>query len=98
MNNNLSTIPPDDMSNPISIPDILKNLRVVTDPLRDVVAVTLYYNGEKVGKMEYRKASSTYQGDMKILTLYSLTPEFMELFKGQENPIRILDNHVKVFV
>lgn len=86
------------MSNPISIPDILKNVRVLTDPLRNVVAVTLYYEGEKVGKMEYRKASSTYQGDMKILTLYSLTPEFMELFKGHENPIRILDNHVRVFV
>ena len=86
------------MSNPISIPDILKNVRVLTDPLRDVVAVTLYFQGEKVGKMEYRKASSTYQGDMKILTLYSLTPEFMELFKGHENPIRILDNHVRVFV
>jgi len=86
------------MSNPISIPDILKNVRVLTDPLRDVVAVTLYYEGEKVGKMEYRKASSTYQGDMKILTLYSLTPEFMELFKGHENPIRILDSHVRVFV
>ena len=86
------------MSNPISIPDILKNVRVLTDPLRDVVAVTLYYEGEKVGKMEYRKASSTYQGDMKILTLYSLTPEFMELFKGHENQIRILDNHVRVFV
>ena len=86
------------MYNPISIPDILMNVRVLTDPLRDVVAVTLYYEGEKVGKMEYRKASSTYQGDMKILTLYSLTPEFMELFKGHENPIRILDNHVRVFV
>ena len=86
------------MSNPISITDILKNVRVLTDPLRDVVAVTLYYEVGKVGKMEYRKASSTYQGDMKILTLYSLTPEFMELFKGHENPIRILDNHVRVFV
>jgi len=98
MNNNLSTIPPDDMDNKDSIMSILRNVRVLTDPLRDVVAVTLYYNGEKVGKMEYRKSSLPYQGDLKILTLYSLTPEFMELFKGQENPIRILDNHVKGFV
>jgi hypothetical protein len=86
------------MDNPNSIPDVLKKLRVSTDPLRDVVAVTLYYEGEKVGKMEYRKSTLPYQGDLKILTLYSLTPEFMELFKGQENPIRILDNHVKGFV
>lgn len=86
------------MKNEESIMEILQQLRVVKDPLRDVVAVTLHFQGEKVGKMEYRKASSTYQGDMKILTLYSLTPEFMELFKGQENPIRILDNHVKGFV
>ena len=67
------------MSNPISITDILKNLRVLTDPLRDVVAVTLYYNGEKVGKMEYRKSSLPYQGDLKILTLYSLTPGIVKL-------------------
>ena len=81
-----------------SIMEILTKVRVVKDPLRDVIAVTLYFQGEKVGKMEYRKATLPYQGDMKILTLYSLTPEFMELFKGQENPIRILDNHVKGFV
>ena len=81
-----------------SIMEILKKVRVVKDPLRDVLAVTLYFQWEKVGKMEYRKATLPYQGEMKILTLYSLTPEFMELFKGQENPIRILDNHVKGFV
>ena len=81
-----------------SIMEILKKVRVVKDPLRDVIAVTLYFQGDKVGKLEYRKATLSYQGDMKILTLYSLTPEFMELFKGQENPIRILDNHVKGFV
>lgn len=86
------------MDNKDSVMDILNNLRVLKDPLRDVIAVTLQYKGEKVGKMEYRKTTLPYQGDMKILTLYSLTPEFMELFKGQENPIRILDNYVKGFV
>lgn len=86
------------MENPNSIPDVLKKLRVSTDPLRDVIAVTLHYEGEKVGKMEYRKTFLPYQGDMKILTMYSLTPEFMELFKGEENPIRVLDNYVRGFV
>ena len=86
------------MSNPISITDILRNLRVITDPLRDVVAVTLYYNGEKVGKMEYRISSTPYQGDVITLVGYSFTPEYMELFKGEESPIQTITNYFRTLV
>jgi len=48
--------------------EILKKVRVVKDTLRDVIAVTLDFQGEKVGKMKSRKATLPDQGDMKILT------------------------------
>ena len=78
--------------------NIINNLRIMSDKVGDFTVVYLYHNGIKVGKMEYRMDRMRYQGEIKILTHYSFTPEFMELFKGMDNPINELSNYVRTIL
>ena len=86
------------MTNNNSIHDTLRNTRVLTDTLRGHKAAYLYFNVEKVGKMEYRISSTPYQGDVITLVGYSFTPEYMEFFKGEESPIQTITNYFRTLV
>jgi hypothetical protein len=81
-----------------SVYDTLRNTRVSYDTLRGHKAAYLYYNDEKVGKMEYRISHTPYQGDIITLVGYSFTPEYMELFKGEESPIQTITNYFRTLV
>jgi len=78
--------------------NIINNLKIMTDKVGDFTIVYLYHNDIKVGKMEYRIDRMRYQGDIKVLTHYSFTPEFMELFNGMDNPIQQLSNYVRTIL
>ncbi len=78
--------------------NIINNLRIMSDKVGDFTLVYLYHKDIKVGKMEYRTDRTRYQGNVKILTNYTFTPEFMELFKGIDNPINGLSNYVRTVV
>jgi hypothetical protein len=81
-----------------SVYDTLRNTRVKYDTIRGHKAAYLYYNDEKVGKMEYRISSTPYQGDVITLVGYSFTPEYMEFFKGEESPIQTITNYFRTLV
>jgi len=81
-----------------NIDKIFGSLRVLVDTVRDFRVVYLYYNGRKVGRMEYMVSSTPYQGEIKQLTSYKLDEPFMELFEGVENPIKVLNSFVVMYV
>ncbi len=86
------------MTNDNSIHDTLQKTRVLTDTLRDFKVVYIYYNDIKVGKMEFGIVKTPLQGNQYVLTNYKLTPEYSELFKGQESPITLLSNYVRTII
>lgn len=86
------------MTNDNSIYDTLQNTRVLTDTLRDFKVVYLYYNDVKVGKMEFGIVKTPLQGEQYILSNYKLTPEYSELFKGEESPITTLSNYIRTII
>jgi len=81
-----------------SIHDTLQKTRVLTDTLRDFKVVYIYYNDMKVGKMEFGIVKTPLQGEQYVLSNYKLTPEYMELFKGEESPITLLSNYVRTII
>ena len=86
------------MTNDNSVHDTLKNTRVLSDDLRDHKVVYLYYNDMKVGKMEFGIIKSPLQGNQYILKSYNITPEYSELFKGEDSPIVTLTTYVKTLL
>ena len=86
------------MTNDNSIHDTLQKTRVLTDTLRDFKVVYLYYNDIKVGKMEFGIVKTPLQGNQYVLTNYKLTPEYSELFKGEESPITTLSNYIRTII
>lgn len=86
------------MTNDNSIHDTLQKTRVLTDTLRDFKVVYLYYNDMKVGKMEFGIVKTPLQGNQYVLTNYKLTPEYSELFKGEESPITTLSNYIRTLI
>ena len=86
------------MTNDNSIYDTLQKTRVLTDTLRDFKIVYLYYNDIKVGKMEFGIVKTPLQGNQYVLTNYKLTPEYSELFKGEESPITTLSNYIRTII
>ena len=86
------------MTNDNSIHDTLQKTRVLTDTLRDFKIVYLYYNDMKVGKMEFGIVKTPLQGNQYVLTNYKLTPEYSELFKGEESPITTLSNYIRTII
>ncbi len=86
------------MTNDNSVHDTLKNTRVLSDDLRDHKVVYLYYNDKKVGKMEFGIVKSPLQGNQYILKSYNITPEYSELFKGEDSPIVTLTTYVKTLL
>jgi chloramphenicol O-acetyltransferase len=83
---------------PNSYGDILSQTRILKDHLRDFIVAYLYYNDIKVGKMEYRLDNLRLQGQVKVLVRYDIDPEYMELFQGEENPIKAIDLYVKTLL
>ena len=81
-----------------SVHDTLKNTRVLSDDLRDHKVVYLYYNDKKVGRMEFGIVKSPLQGNQYILKSYNITPEYSELFKGEDSPIVTLTTYVKTLM
>jgi len=84
------------MTPPINI--VLNNTKIMTDTLRDFKVVYLFYNDEKVGKMEFIQMKTPLQGNQYVLKNYTLTPEYSELFKGEESPLVTITNYVKTLI
>ena len=70
----------------------------MTDTLRDFKVVYLFYGGEKVGKMEFVIMKTPLQGNQYVLKSYTLTPDYSELFKGEESPLLTITNYVKTLI
>ena len=70
----------------------------MTDTLRDFKVVYLFYNGEKVGKMEFIQMKTPLQGNQYVLRNYTLTPEYSELFKGEESPLVVISRYVRTLI
>ena len=77
---------------------VLKNTRIMTDTLRDFKVVHLYYEGKKVGTMEFIQMKTPLQGVQYVLKSYSITPEYSELFKGEESPLVTITTYVKTLI
>jgi hypothetical protein len=77
---------------------VLKNTRIMTDTLRDFKVIHLYYEDKKVGKMEFIEMKTPLQGNQYVLKSYSITPEYSELFKGEESPLVTITNYVKTLI
>jgi hypothetical protein len=81
---------------PINI--VLNNTKIMTDTLRDFKVIHLYYEDKKVGKMEFIQMKTPLQGNQYVLKSYSITPEYSELFKGEESPLVTITNYVKTLI
>jgi hypothetical protein len=77
---------------------VLKNTKIMTDTLRDFKVIHLYYEDKKVGKMEFIQMKTPLQGNQYVLKSYSITPEYSELFKGEESPLVTITNYVKTLI
>jgi hypothetical protein len=77
---------------------VLKNTRIMTDTLRDFKVIHLYYEDKKVGKMEFIQMKTPLQGNQYVLKSYSITPEYSELFKGEESPLVTITTYVKTLI
>jgi|LauGreDrversion4_2_1035121.scaffolds.fasta_scaffold346061_2 hypothetical protein len=94
----MNNITPHPTNIPNSAGDILSSTKVLKDHLRDFIMAYLYYNDIKVGKMEYRIDHMKFQGNVKVLVRYEIDPEYMNLFQGEENPIKAIDLYVKTLL
>lgn len=70
----------------------------MTDTLRDFKVVHLYYEGKKVGTMEFIQMKTPLQGSQYILRSYKLSPDYSELFKGEESPLVTITTYVKTLI
>jgi hypothetical protein len=70
----------------------------MTDTLRDFKVIHLYYEDKKVGKMEFIEMKTPLQGNQYVLKSYSITPEYSELFKGEESPLVTITTYVKTLI
>jgi hypothetical protein len=77
---------------------VLKNTKIMSDTLRDFKVVHLYYEDKKVGTMEFVITKTPLQGSQYILRSYKLTPEYSELFKGEESPLITITTYVKTLI
>jgi hypothetical protein len=77
---------------------VLKNTKIMSDTLRDFKVVHLYYDGKKVGTMEFVITKTPLQGSQYILRSYKLSPEYSELFKGEESPLITITTYVKTLI
>ena len=84
------------MTLPIII--VLNNTKIMSDTLRDFKVVHLYYEDKKVGKMEFIQMKTPLQGNQYVLKSYSITPEYSELFKGEESPLVTITTYVKTLI
>lgn len=84
------------MTLPINI--VLNNTKIMTDTLRDFKVIHLYYEDKKVGKMEFIEMKTPLQGNQYVLKSYSITPEYSELFKGEESPLVTITTYVKTLI
>ncbi len=77
---------------------VLKNTKIMSDTLRDFKVVHLYYEGKKVGTMEFIQMKTPLQGSQYVLRSYKLSPEYSELFKGEESPLITITTYVKTLI
>ena len=84
------------MTPPINI--VLNNTKIMTDTLRDFKVIHLYYEGKKVGTMEFIQMKTPLQGVQYVLRNYNLTPEYSELFKGEESPLVVISRYVRTLI
>jgi hypothetical protein len=77
---------------------VLKNTKIMSDTLRDFKVVHLYYEGKKVGTMEFVITKTPLQGSQYVLRSYKLSPEYSELFKGEESPLITITTYVKTLI
>jgi len=77
---------------------VLKNTKIMSDTLRDFKVVHLYYEGKKVGTMEFIQMKTPLQGSQYILRSYKLSPDYSELFKGEESPLVTITTYVKTLI
>jgi len=77
---------------------VLKNTKIMSDTLRDFKVVHLYYEGKKVGTMEFIQMKTPLQGSQYILRSYKLSPEYSELFKGEDSPLTTITTYVKTLI
>ena len=77
---------------------VLKNTKILTDTLRDFKVVHLYYEGKKVGTMEFIQMKTPLQGIQYVLRSYKLSPEYSELFKGEGSPLVTITTYVKTLI
>ena len=77
---------------------VLKNTKIMSDTLRDFKVVHLYYWDKKVGTMEFVQNRTPLQGVQYVLRNYNLTPEYSELFKGEESPLVTITTYVKTLI
>jgi len=48
--------------------------------------------------MEFIEMKTPLQGNQYVLRNYSITPEYSELFKGEESPLVTITNYVKTLI
>jgi hypothetical protein len=48
--------------------------------------------------MEFIEMKTPLQGNQYVLKSYSITPEYSELFKGEESPLLTITNYVKTLI
>ena len=77
---------------------VLRNTKIMTDNLRGHKVVYLFYNDEKVGRMEFILTKTPLQGEMYVLKNYTITPDYSELFKGEDSPLVTIMNYVKTLM
>ena len=81
---------------PINI--VLNNTKIMTDTLRDFKVIHLYYEGKKVGTMEFIQMKTPLQGVQYVLRSYKIDSNYSELFKGEESPLVTITNYVKTLI
>ena len=84
------------MTSPINI--VLNNTKIMTDTLRDFKVVHLYYEDKKVGTMEFVIMKTPLQGNQYVMRSYKLSPEYSELFKGEESPLVVISRYVRTLI
>jgi hypothetical protein len=84
------------MTSPINI--VLNNTKIMTDTLRDFKVVHLYYENKKVGTMEFVVMKTPLQGNQYVMRSYKLSPEYSELFKGEESPLVVISRYVRTLI
>jgi hypothetical protein len=70
----------------------------MTDTLKDFKVVHLYYENKKVGTMEFVVMKTPLQGNQYVMRSYKLSPEYSELFKGEESPLVVISRYVRTLI